>query len=184
MVLVNLGFHTRKNLSENNPQFGHAFSKIFSSPVLGRKSLKNIGLKWRRIIRLPGASTSLRPALAARSHIYRLLLLSSFRVRKTLRLFGLQKRHRNWTYDNWRVKSSGMWHCVERVVADVSSSSRSSSRRKNGKRLFSLTAWSWRWRSYHLSKRRQLLAQRHGVTSPKIPLWTPHISHYNHDIST
>jgi hypothetical protein len=41
MVLVNSSFHTRKNLSESYPHFRHAHSKMFYSPVLGRKSLKN-----------------------------------------------------------------------------------------------------------------------------------------------
>ena len=40
MVLVNLGFHTRKNLIENFPKFGRAPSKIIASPVLGQKSLR------------------------------------------------------------------------------------------------------------------------------------------------
>jgi len=59
MMLINSGFHTRNNLSENIPQFGHAPSELFASPVLGRKSLKNVGLKGRRIINLPGAPTCL-----------------------------------------------------------------------------------------------------------------------------
>jgi hypothetical protein len=58
MVLIKSRFHTRNNLSENILQFGHAPLELFGSPILGRKSLKNIGLKWRRIIRLPGAPTS------------------------------------------------------------------------------------------------------------------------------
>jgi len=42
MVLVNSGFLTRntRNLSENNPQFGHAPSELFGSHVQGRKFLK------------------------------------------------------------------------------------------------------------------------------------------------
>ena len=51
MVLINSGFHTRTNLSESIPQFGHAPSELFASPILCRKSLKNIGLKGRRIIK-------------------------------------------------------------------------------------------------------------------------------------
>ena len=39
MVLANSRFHTRNNLSENNPQFGHAPSELFASYVLDRKRL-------------------------------------------------------------------------------------------------------------------------------------------------
>ena len=39
MVLANWGFHTRNNLSENNPQFGHAPSELFASHALGRKRI-------------------------------------------------------------------------------------------------------------------------------------------------
>jgi hypothetical protein len=35
VVPVTLGFHTRKNFSENYPQFGYAPPKGFASPVLG-----------------------------------------------------------------------------------------------------------------------------------------------------
>jgi hypothetical protein len=35
-VLGNSGFHTRNNLSENNPQFRHTPSELFVSHVLGR----------------------------------------------------------------------------------------------------------------------------------------------------
>jgi len=54
MVLINSGFHKRNNLSENTPQFGHTPSELFASPILCRKSLRNIGLKERRIIIVPG----------------------------------------------------------------------------------------------------------------------------------
>ena len=54
MVLINSGFHTRNNLSENIPQFGQAPSELFASPILGRKSLKNIGWKGRQIMNLLG----------------------------------------------------------------------------------------------------------------------------------
>jgi hypothetical protein len=57
-VSVNLGFHTRKNFSENYPQFWHTPSKTLASPILGQKSLKNIGSKGRHIISLPGALMS------------------------------------------------------------------------------------------------------------------------------
>ena len=39
MALANLGFYTRNNLSENNPQFGHAPLQLFASQVLGRKRI-------------------------------------------------------------------------------------------------------------------------------------------------
>ena len=68
-MLINSGFHTRNNLSENIPQFGHAPSELFASPLLGRKSLKNIGLKGRRIINLPGAPTCLGLALFVRRRL-------------------------------------------------------------------------------------------------------------------
>jgi hypothetical protein len=58
MVSVNSGFHTRKNFSENFPQFWHTPSKRLASPILGQKSLKNIGSKGRHIISLPGALMS------------------------------------------------------------------------------------------------------------------------------
>ena len=47
-----LNFQTRKNFSENYPQFGHAPSKTFVILALGRKCLKG-----RQIIGLPGAPT-------------------------------------------------------------------------------------------------------------------------------
>ena len=53
-MLINSGFHTQNNLSENISQFGHAPSALFASPILSRKSLNNIGLKGRRIINMPG----------------------------------------------------------------------------------------------------------------------------------
>ena len=68
-MLINSGFHTRNNLPENIPQFGHAPSELFASPLLGRKSLKNIGLKGRRIINLPGAPTCLGLALFVRRRL-------------------------------------------------------------------------------------------------------------------
>jgi len=39
MVLVNSGFYTRKNFSENYPQFGHACPQNFASPVNSLKKL-------------------------------------------------------------------------------------------------------------------------------------------------
>jgi hypothetical protein len=57
MVLVNSGFHTRSNFSENCLQFGHAPSRKFLSPVEGRESCKNICFKGRQIISLPGVLT-------------------------------------------------------------------------------------------------------------------------------
>jgi len=37
VVLVDKVSHTRKNTSENYPQFGYALSKRFTSPVVGQK---------------------------------------------------------------------------------------------------------------------------------------------------
>ena len=68
-MLINSGFHMRNNLSANIQQFGHAPSEMFGSPILGRKSLKNIGVKGRRIINLPGAPTCLGPALVVRRRL-------------------------------------------------------------------------------------------------------------------
>jgi hypothetical protein len=53
----------RKNFSDSYPQFGHAPSKTVAISVLGRKSLKNIGLKARQIISQSGAPTHLAPVL-------------------------------------------------------------------------------------------------------------------------
>jgi hypothetical protein len=49
MVPANSGFHMRKNFSKNCKQFGHASSKYFASPALGRKDL-NIGLKGAKLL--------------------------------------------------------------------------------------------------------------------------------------
>jgi hypothetical protein len=68
MVLINSDFHTRNNLSENIPQYGRAPSELFASPIFGRKSLKNVSLKGRRIINLPG-SPRLGPALVVRHRL-------------------------------------------------------------------------------------------------------------------
>ena len=54
MMLINSSFHTRNNLSENIPQFGHAPSELFASLILGRKSIKNIGLKGSELLICPG----------------------------------------------------------------------------------------------------------------------------------
>ena len=69
MVLINSGFHTRNNLSEDIPQLRHAPSELFGSPIVGRKNLKNVGLKRRRIINLPGVPTCLGPALVVRRRL-------------------------------------------------------------------------------------------------------------------
>ena len=63
MALVNSCFHTRKKFSENYLQFGHVSCRILANHVLGRKKFKNMGLKWRQTICLPGASACLAPAL-------------------------------------------------------------------------------------------------------------------------
>ena len=63
MVLVNGGFHPRKNLSEYPLQFAHASPKTFASTVLGRNKTKNIGFKERQIINLPGMPANLGPVL-------------------------------------------------------------------------------------------------------------------------
>jgi hypothetical protein len=45
MVLGNSGLQMQKNFSKNYPEFGYVPSKIFTSPVLGQKNVKNIGFK-------------------------------------------------------------------------------------------------------------------------------------------
>ena len=40
MELLNSGFHTQKNFSENYLQCGQAHSKLFASPDLGSKKFK------------------------------------------------------------------------------------------------------------------------------------------------
>jgi hypothetical protein len=70
MLPINPGFHTGNNLSENIQQFGHAPSELLANIILGRKSFKNIGLKDRRIINLPGVSTCLWPALFVRRRLF------------------------------------------------------------------------------------------------------------------
>jgi len=58
-----LNFSMRNYFSEDYPPFAHAPSKIFASPVLGRRSLNNVGFRSHQIINLPGAPTSHGPAL-------------------------------------------------------------------------------------------------------------------------
>jgi hypothetical protein len=53
MVLVISGFHARKYFSKKYSHFGHVLSRTFLSHVRP-KSLKNIGLRERQTIRLPG----------------------------------------------------------------------------------------------------------------------------------
>jgi len=57
------GFSKRKNFSKIIHNSGTRLQKI-ASHVLGRESSKNIGLKRRQITGLPGARTSLGPALS------------------------------------------------------------------------------------------------------------------------
>jgi hypothetical protein len=56
MLTVNSGFNTRKKFSENYPQFGHVPSKRFATLLIVLESLKNIVLKARQIISLPGGA--------------------------------------------------------------------------------------------------------------------------------
>jgi len=65
MLVVKSGFHKRKILSENYPQFWHALARRFASPALNYESLENSGLKERHIFSLPGAPTCLGPTLEA-----------------------------------------------------------------------------------------------------------------------
>jgi hypothetical protein len=54
MVLVFSGFHTRERVFQKIIDNWVGDLKIFASHVLGRKTLKNIGLKRRQFISLPG----------------------------------------------------------------------------------------------------------------------------------
>ena len=62
-VADKLHFHVHKNLSGKYEHFGHARSTLFASPLLGRKSLKDIISKRQQISGLFGATTYLGPAL-------------------------------------------------------------------------------------------------------------------------
>jgi hypothetical protein len=66
MVLLNSVFHTRSNFADSFLQFGYVPLRAFSSPVLGRESLKHIVLRGRHIIGLTGALTYLGTAVVAR----------------------------------------------------------------------------------------------------------------------
>jgi len=52
-----------KNFSKNYLLHGHALMEMFTSPVLGPESLKDISLRWYLIISQPVAPTRLSPAL-------------------------------------------------------------------------------------------------------------------------
>jgi len=45
MALGNSGLQMQKKFSQNYPEFGYVPSNIFTSPVLGQVSVKNIGFK-------------------------------------------------------------------------------------------------------------------------------------------
>jgi hypothetical protein len=49
IVIVNSYFHTRNNISENYPKFGHVPSESFPSPVQGGRILKLIDLKGAKL---------------------------------------------------------------------------------------------------------------------------------------
>jgi len=68
MVLVTSGFHVPKNFSENYALFAHAPIQTLASPVLGRKSLRNVALKGGQIISLSGVP-NYYPILGA--HMFR-----------------------------------------------------------------------------------------------------------------
>ena len=61
MGLVDSGFLTRNNFSENYQQFGHARLKTSASPLFGWEYLKNIGFSGRQIFSLREAPTCLGP---------------------------------------------------------------------------------------------------------------------------
>ena len=59
-------------------QYGNTLYKIFASLFLGRKCLKNIGLKERQVISLPGTPTCPEPTLSF-PYINKLKILYTFR---------------------------------------------------------------------------------------------------------
>jgi hypothetical protein len=88
MLPVDSGFHTRKNFTENCPQFGHPPPRDFAISDRSRKSLKNSDSKERQIIGQPWTPTSLSgPALV----ISRRLQKMSVPVFKCIYLY--QKSH-------------------------------------------------------------------------------------------
>jgi hypothetical protein len=54
---------------------GHMPSKIWASPVMGQKGLKNVGFKGCQIIRLSGVPTFVKLALFSMSHTFPASLL-------------------------------------------------------------------------------------------------------------
>ena len=53
-MVVNLAFHMEKNLSDSCLQFGHAPSESSTSPAVGCRCLRNIGMKGHQILAYPG----------------------------------------------------------------------------------------------------------------------------------
>lgn len=102
-------FQTRKNFSENYPEFEHALSKIFAGPVLGRKSLKNVFLKGPNLLAFPGrAHSSLWPALEGTRQIQVHLQWGSGLSSVTLYLLLMSFRfldQYNWTCGWWKTAS-------------------------------------------------------------------------------
>jgi len=98
MVLVNLGFHTRKNLFEHFPQFERASSKIFASPVLGRKRLRNA-----KLLAFPGRPNQWLLYVLERFYNQKFYIL----LTENLYMFGMDRRTIWATYCNlifWRVR--------------------------------------------------------------------------------
>jgi len=87
------GTHARKNFSENYPQFWHP-PKTFASSVLGRKSLKNFGLKVATIFLSPGhpyVSDRLlimlfSQSISRTSVLVSIVVMSNLRISKALRV--------------------------------------------------------------------------------------------------
>ena len=70
MVLVNSGFPHPKKCLRRLSTIGHALSKMFASPILGRKSSKSIGLKGRQINDMLRAPPCFWPTLSVETWLY------------------------------------------------------------------------------------------------------------------
>jgi len=70
MVLENSDFPHPKGCLRRLSTIGHTLSKIFASPVLGRKISKSIGLKGRQINDMLGTPTYLCPTLWVETWLY------------------------------------------------------------------------------------------------------------------
>ena len=80
----------------NYPKFGRKPSEIFSSPLLGRKRAKNVGLRGRKIISLQGAPTDLGPTLEMACICICMGCAGAERVQKTSQIMWQYKGEKLW----------------------------------------------------------------------------------------